>query len=384
MTTSGWSKCLGSLAMLGSLLLVGCASDEAAAPTGERFPTPPGFPEPPIPANNLWSEAKFQLGRHLFYDTRLSANQQGACASCHEPGRAFADGKPKGVGSTGEETPRNSQALVNIAWNSTLTWGNPLLLLLEDQLLIPIFGEHPIELGVVDKDAVLQRFTTDPLYQELFAKAYPGKKPGWTEVVGALATFVRGLVSADSPYDRYLAGDLTALPPEALRGMDLFFSEELECHHCHGGFNFTEATTKKGQPFGAALFQNNGLYNIGGTGAYPTGNGGVFEVTGNPADMGRFRAPTLRNISVTGPYMHDGSIATLDAVLDHYARGGRLVESGPYAGDGAQNPNKSGLVPGFSLSVQQRSDLLTFLHTLTDEAFLANPRFANPFAQPRP
>src|SRR5690606_15672993 len=159
--------------------------------------------------------------------------------------------------------------------------------------------------------------------------------------VRALASFVRTIVSFDSPYDRYLRGDNGALGPEQVRGMQLFFSERLECFHCHGGFNFTDSSTHANAvvtPFG---FHNNGLYNIGGTGAYPPDNTGLYDMTGERRGMGRFRAPTLRNVAVTAPYMHGGSIPTLSAVIDHYRRGGREITDGPYAGDGMRNPYKS-------------------------------------------
>jgi cytochrome c peroxidase len=373
-----------NLLLAGLVGLMGCASADPEPPAPSEFVVPAGFPAPPIPANNPWTEAKFQLGRHLFYDPQLSANQQQACAGCHVQALAFADGKPQAIGSTGEVHPRNSQTLVNIAWNSTLTWGHPTLTLLENQLPGPIFGTQPVELGVVDKASVLQRFVQDPRYQNLIADAYGTAPFGWDELIGALATFVRGLTSANSPYDRYVAGDKTALPAAAKRGMDLFFSEELECHHCHGGFNFSDATISAKSAFGAKLFQNNGLYNLAGSGAYPPRNGGIFEHTGNPDDMGRFRPPTLRNIIVSAPYMHDGSIATLGEVIDHYARGGRLLTDGPYAGDGAKSPYKSGLVGGFELTSQQKFDLLAFLYCLTDDEFLTTPRFASPFAPTQP
>jgi cytochrome c peroxidase len=163
--------------------------------------------------------------------------------------------------------------------------------------------------------------------------------------------------------------------------MTLFYSENLECHHCHGGFNFSEATIHAGSVFDSALFHNTGLYNLDGEGAYPANNTGIFEITGDPADMGRFRAPTLRNIAVTGPYMHDGSMDTLEAVLDHYAAGGRLIEDGPNAGDGRASPLKSGLVAGFSLTEDERADLVAFLESLTDETFLTDPALSDPYAE---
>jgi cytochrome c peroxidase len=127
-------------------------------------------------------------------------------------------------------------------------------------------------------------------------------------------------------------------------------------------------------------YHNTGLYNVDGKGAYPEPNTGVYSVTLDPEDMGKFKAPTLRNIAVTAPYMHDGSIATLSEVLDHYAAGGRTIAAGPNKGVGSKNPLKDPLVQGFELSKQQRADVIAFLESLTDEAFLTDPAFADPFA----
>ena len=131
--------------------------------------------------------------------------------------------------------------------------------------------------------------------------------------------------------------------------------------------------------FDAALFHNTGLYNVDGAGAYPADNTGLVENTGEPEDMGRFRPPTLRNVAVTAPFMHDGSMETLDEVIRHYERGGRVIASGPHAGDGRESPLKSGLVAGFSLTDQERADLIAFLEALTDEDFLTDPALSDPF-----
>ena len=163
--------------------------------------------------------------------------------------------------------------------------------------------------------------------------------------------------------------------------MGLFFSERLECFHCHGGFNFTDSTTHASATVESVGFHNNGLYNLNSSGAYPADNTGLYDMTGSIRDMGRFKAPTLRNIALTAPYMHDGSIATLGDVIDHYARGGRLIDAGELAGDGRLNPYKSEFVTGFDLSEQERSDLLAFLASLTDDSVLTNERWANPFEQ---
>lgn len=348
----------------------------------EEFTLPEGFPELRVPASNPITPEKRELGRYLFYETRLSGNGTQSCGSCHEQALAFTDGKTVGIGSTGEAHPRNAQGLANVGYASSLTWANPVLEDLETQILLPLFGDAPVEMAATD--ASLDLLASDPLYTDLFERAYPEEAEPihWDNVIGALATFSRTLVSGNSPFDQFAyQGNSEALSDSARRGLDLFFTERLECHHCHGGFNFAEATTTAHTTVDARFFHNTGLYNIDGDGAYPNNNTGVYEITGDPNDMGRFRPPSLRNVAVTAPYMHDGSRETLEDVLADYARGGRLTETGPYAGDGAESPLKSGLVPGFSLTEQETADVIAFLESLTDEQFLTDPALSDPFAE---
>ncbi|MDJ0700470.1 MAG: di-heme enzyme [Woeseiaceae bacterium] len=339
------------------------------------------LPRPIVPPENPMNEAKVELGRWLFYDTRLSVNQTTACATCHIQALAFTDGRPRSVGATGEFHPRSSMTLVNAAYASRLTWANPLLDKLEDQALTPLLGDNPIEMGMGGHEQrIVELLHSEPRYSKLLGKAFPTDADPHSvlNVVRSISAFVRTIISYDSPYDRYLAGDESAMTAAAERGMELFFSERLECFHCHGGFNFTDSTTHASTRVDSVGFHNTGLYNIDNTGAYPQDNTGLFDMTGERRDMGRFRAPTLRNIAVTAPYMHDGSAATLDDVIDHYQRGGRLLEDGPYPGDGRVSPFKSDFVRGFELSKAERDDLLAFLDALTDDNVLTNPRWADP------
>jgi cytochrome c peroxidase len=342
---------------------------------------PAGFPEPWVPDDNPMSAEKVELGRHLFFDARLSANGSQSCASCHDPALAFSDGLVTPQGSTGQVLARNSMALVNSGYSFPTTWANPQLETLEQQILVPLFAEFPVELGVSGhEDEVLDRLRDEPLYGPLFAAAYPELEDPYdfTRIRDAIACFVRTMISGDSPFDRFAQAD-GELSDAARRGMELFFSEAVECHHCHGGFNFSLSVKHAETAFEPRAFHNTGLYNVGGTGAYPTGNQGLYETTFDEADRGKFRAPTLRNVAVTGPYMHDGSIATLEEVLDTYAAGGRVIEDGPWAGDGRANPNKSGFVGGFTMTPQDRDDLLAFLESLTDDAYLVDPGLADPW-----
>ncbi|MCB9745596.1 MAG: di-heme enzyme [Alphaproteobacteria bacterium] len=329
------------------------------------------------------TRAKVELGRHLFFEPMLSENQTQSCGSCHLQELAWTDGLGQAEGSTGEVHPRGAMALAGVAYAATLTWANPVLRTLEDQALVPMFGETPVELGMAGKDAVLlDRLSQDALYDGLFDEAWPADEDPVTlsHVTQAIASYERALVSHDSPYDRLrYQGEWDALSESALRGMDLFFGERLECFHCHGGFNLSDSSNHEGTVFDETPFHNNGLYNIDGAGAYPPDNTGLFAITGVETDMGRFRAPSLRNVAVTAPYMHDGSIETLDEVLDHYAAGGRTIAEGPYAGDGSASPYKSAFVSGFVLTDAERVDLIAFLESLTDEVILADEALGDPF-----
>jgi len=329
------------------------------------------------------SVEKVELGRYLFHDRRLSGNETFSCASCHIQALAFADSLPRGVGSTGEVHPRGSMSLANVAYSPALTWGNPNMRRLEDQALVPLFGEDPVELGLAGLEGeVLDRIAGDPRYASMFAAAFPadGDPISWINITRAIASFERILISGRSPYDRAQRGEPSAISASARRGEELFFSERLECFHCHGGFNFTGTVDYAGRGFPEVEFHNTGLYNIGGRGAFPAPNAGLRDFTERPEDEGRFKAPTLRNIAVTAPYMHDGSIATLDGVIDHYMAGGRTIAEGPHSGVGSENPNRSEFVRGFRLDASEREDLLAFLHSLTDSSFLTDPRFSDPWA----
>ena len=382
-------RACGSL-LVGAAVLAGCGgggvsvNDTVQAPgAGQwRWELPAHFPVPKVPESNPMSEAKVDLGRHLFYDRRLSGNGTQSCASCHHQDKAFTDGLGTAIGSTGMAHPRGAQGLANVAYHATLTWANPSLVTLEKQMEVPLFGDDPVEMGVNDHNRaeVLARLHAEPVYAAKFAAAFPdaAQPVGWGQVIQAIASFQRTLLSGHSRYDQYLQGKAQLTVPET-RGMALFFGEKAECFHCHGSFNFNDQIVHAASRVVETPFHNTGLYNLGGTGAFPEHNRGVFELTALVKDMGAFRAPSLRNVEVTAPYMHDGSVATLEAVLDFYADGGRRIASGPYAGDGRLNPHKSELISLIDLNAQDKSDLVAFLKTLTDHDFLQNPRHSDPW-----
>jgi cytochrome c peroxidase len=368
--------------------VVGCDSEveiEDISTSDFEWNLPKGVYAPRVPESNPMTTQKVELGRYLFYEKRLSGNQTQSCASCHEQDKAFSDAKALGLGSTGEHHLRSPQQLTNVGYYTAYTWGNSALTTLEDQMNGPLMGDAPVEMGINDenRDEVLTRFSSDPFYNRLFEQAFPKVENPYQifYITQAIASFERTLISYNSPYDKYTRGDSKAMSASALRGKALFFSEKAECFHCHSGENFSDSTASEKSFFINQFFHNTGLYNIGGTGAFPEGNRGIYELSGKSSDMGKFRASILRNIAVTAPFMHDGSIETLREVVDFYAEGGRHTKSGEYAGDGRENPYLSPLIARISLSESERNDLVAFLEALSDEEFLTNTKFSNPFKQ---
>ena len=356
--------------------LVGCGRE-----TPYQWHLPPGFPQPRVPADNALTLEKVELGRRLFYDKRLSANGTQACASCHQQSHAFSEQAATATGSTGQKHHRNSMALVNVAYDATFTWAHSGINTIEQHVLLPLFGDQPVEMGAAGHEQeILARFREDAAYRELFARTFPhaSEQITFDNVAKAIASFVRTLISFDSPFDRYAYyGEDSALTEAQVRGMNLFMSERLECAHCHAGFNFSQFVTHESAAVAERAFHVTGLFpysekHISGA------DYGLFAVTGNVADKDRFKAPTLRNITRSAPYMHDGSLATLEDVIDFYAAGGRVLTDGPRAGDGRAHPNKNPFIKGFTLTAQEKQDLLDFLASLTDEKFLENPAYAAP------
>jgi cytochrome c peroxidase len=326
------------LLIAAATLFVAAACSVGGAPVGvpenARFDwqLPRGFPIPLTEPDNLQTPAKFALGRRLFYDRRLSANGTQSCGDCHQQSHAFSDGKPVAVGSTGQRHTRNAMTLTNAGYNASYTWDSTRVRSLEAQARVPMFNAHPIELGVAGHEQeIVARFRGN---DALFRAAFPGqRKPvSIRNMARALAAFERALISGHSPYDRLVYGDdENALSTSAWRGMRLFFTKRAGCSECHQGFNFASESRYAGHSKTNPVLVRNGL-------------------TG-----GAFRVPTLRNVELTAPYMHDGSIATLDEVIERYV-----------------------VVRKLSLDARDRADLAEFLRSLTDREFVANPRFAAP------
>jgi cytochrome c peroxidase len=302
------------------------------------------------------SDAKVALGRRLFFEPRLSITGHYSCASCHDPAHAFSDGRRVAIGATGEALPHNAMALVNVAYNISFGWAKPQVRSLEAQMLEPLLNEQPVELGMKGREAAVSAgLAGDPAYARDFAAAFPGEEAAvsFGNLVKAIAAFERTLICGDSPFDRYVfGGEHEALSAQAKRGMALFFSHRAGCASCHSGFNFSGNWRDTQGATGRASFAENG------TSQTP------------------MRVPTLRNVALTAPYMHDGRFATLAAVLGHYSAIGARV-AGAVAGGPRQRYDAR--LPRNAFTAAERSELESFLDSLTDESFVK--RFA-PVATP--
>ncbi len=305
---------------------------------------PSYFPTLPVPSDNPQTPAKIALGRQLFYDARLSADNTISCSSCHQQQFAFSNaGNKVSTGIRGQRGSRNAPSLGNVAWRKSYFWegGSPTL---ELQAMGPITAHD--EMGM-EPSVLTKKLSSIAGYAGQF-KAVFSDGVTMLNVTKAISAFTRTLVTADSPYDRYRAGDLEAMSPAALRGMELFLGEKGDCFHCHGGFNFTDEA----------------LHNTGVN--LENKDIGLARLTGKKTDEGKFKTPTLRNVALSKTYMHDGSIPTLEAVLEHYNSGGK------------DNDNVDVLMRPLYLTKPEISDLIAFLNALTDKNFTTDSNFSRP------
>jgi cytochrome c peroxidase len=325
------------------------------------------------------NKSQIELGRYLFYDRRLSANQTRSCGTCHNPQFAFTDGYKRSLGAFADLHQRNTQALFNLSYLKYFTAADSTIHSPLQQMKKPLFNEHAIEMGAKGHELeILDRIISDNRYLNLFVKA--GYKVDWEHIKTAISQFEESLVSFNSPNDKYVAGDSNALSASQKKGKQLFFSASLKCASCHGGKNFS--TPNMVQANGdTAYYFNIGLYNIDNNGAYPAYDQGLMEQTKMKGDMGKFRVPTLRNLAYTAPYFHDGSTASLQDVLLHYANGGRVIADGINKGNGKLNPFKHSFIKGFNISEKEKLNLIEFLLSLSDSSFIKNPDYQNPFTE---
>jgi cytochrome c peroxidase len=365
------------------LLLAGLVACSSGEWDHRAFPIPDHFPDPIVPADNPVTAAKVELGRHLFHDFRLSVNGKRSCGICHEAKKGWTDGFVRSVGATGHVAPRNSLSLGNVMWREALTWSNVHAGGLESQIDIPWRGTDPVEMGMDGQEALLvERVDAAGLYGELWQAAMGDAPVTFASAGQAIAAYQRTIIGGDSAYDAYLAGADDALTAAQERGRALFFGERMGCGQCHGGVFLDQPTTPEAGAPARHGYANVGLYNIDGEGGYPPGSEGLMEHTGEPSDEGVFRVPSLRNVSHTGPWVHDGTVLDLGDLLDAYARGGRNVQSGQYPGDGALNPHRSPLLAGFAMSAEDRADVLAFFEALTEPSLLVpGERLRNPFCE---
>jgi cytochrome c peroxidase len=334
-----------ALASFAAVALGSLASGATGTEARYAWQLPAGFPEPAVPRDNPMSVEKVRLGRTLFFDPALSSSGAISCSSCHDPPRAFTDGLARSRTASGELLAHNAPTLVNAAYGASFGWETPEIRTLEQQMHRPLFSEHPVEMGLAGREReVVAQLESDADYRALFDAAFSAESRPVSidNLVRAIASYERSLIHGDSPFDRYVfRGEHTAVGNAAKRGLALFYSPRLGCANCHSGFNFTGTWNEAArEPAPPAMARN-----------------GVAQ---RP-----MRVPTLRNIALTGPYMHDGRLGSLAAVIDHYEHAG-------------QHRADDRRLRSFTLNATERVDLLAFLESLSDAQFTADAAAGRP------
>ncbi|MEX0812107.1 MAG: cytochrome c peroxidase [Chitinophagales bacterium] len=315
-----------------TLLLTACKKESGEEKDFPFVPDyPAGFPEIKSPKNNQLTVMRVELGRQLFLDKRLSRDSSVACVSCHLPEKALTDGLALSEGVEGRKGIRNAPTLFNIGYHPYFfkDGGVPTL---EAQVISPVEDENEMDFSI---PGAVDRLKGDANYAALAEKAYERPFDAFV-LTRAIAAFERTLLSGNSKFDQVTANDTSALNESEKRGLKLFFSEKTQCSTCHSGFDFTDYS-----------FRNNGLY-----AEYP--DKGRERISINPDDNGKFKVPSLRNVEHTAPYMFDGSLSTLEEVVEHYASGGK------------GHPNQDELINGFEINTEEKQDLINFLKALSD------------------
>ena len=317
-----------------TLLFISCGKERANQNQFFQLDIPQGFPDPIIPEDNQLTYERIELGKRLFYDQILSKDGTISCESCHKQEFAFADNVTISAGVEGRFGFRNSMSLANMAYQDALMreGGVPTL---EMQVLVPIQDHNEMDFNIL---SVVEKLNLDSTYIDASIRAY-NRIPDAFVITRALASFQRTMLSGDSDYDRNL------LDEKEENGKELFFSDELACSSCHGTFLFSNLT-----------IENNGLYEV-----YE--DSGKYRLTNLQEDIGKFKVPSLRNIEITAPYMHNGSLSNLEEVIEHYASGGK------------NHFNKSELITGFDITDDEKDNLIRFLKSLTDNNFTNNSFF---------
>jgi cytochrome c peroxidase len=294
-----------------------------------KYARPTAIPAPP---DNLPTPAREALGKMLFFDPRLSGSNSISCASCHNPGFSWGDGLPRAIGTGMKTLGRRTPTLLNLAWSESQFWDGRADTL-EEQALGPIQAPGEMNLSL---DKMVAKLSALPGYRELFARAYPDLPISASTIARALATFERQIVSGTAPFDRWASGDERAMPEAAQRGFALF-NTKAKCATCHSGWRFTDDS----------------FHDIGVTGT-DQGRGNILP--GIEAMQHAFKTPTLRNVALRGPYMHDGSVATLEDVVEMYDKGGLV-----------KRPSLSADIKPLLLTSEEKKDLLALLRALTSK-----------------
>ena len=326
------------------LFLFSCQEEDAIMPLYQPalMELPAHFPSIEFPPENAFSYSRWKLGKALFYDPILSRDSTLSCASCHLQEAAFSDVKALSIGVDDRMGTRNTPSLANVAYHPYFTKQGGVSTL-EKQILIPIQEHNEFDFNIV---LISERLNQSPSYISQSMEAYD-RIPDHFVITRAIATFERSLLSANSLYDQYYyEGQEDLFSESQIRGMDLFFSERTNCSNCHSGVHLTSFE-----------FENNGLYE-----EYE--DIGRFRITQDSIDLAKFKIPSLRNVALTAPYMHDGSMETLKEVVSHYTNGGK------------NHPNKNAAIRPLNLTATEQDDLIQFLHALTDESFVNNQLFA--------
>ncbi len=359
-------------ALLAACLANSCDSQSKPATPLSDFSAPFVFGRFETPADNPLTQESVELGRRLFYDPRLSASGKVSCSTCHIQHLAFTDGRATSLVMPGKPLAFNSMSLANLMWGPQHFFWNGRAATLEEQALIPIQQENEM---AQDLEGLVDDLSQDATYRKMFGKAYG--KVSASAIARALASFERTLISSHSRYDQFLRGEVALTPQEEL-GRKLFMAHPdvkvslrgANCIDCHSQFVTSGFSARYDG------FSNNGLDDEEHL------QPGLQTSTGNPAHRGMFKVPSLRNIALTGPYMHDGRFKTLEDVLDHYDSG--IKSSSTLSSLIVEANNRSGETGGpisLHLTATEKAAIIAFLSTLTDQEFVTAERFSDPFAR---
>lgn len=333
----------GLLALFGLSFLSSCLQDQTLPDMAGYWTVPDGFPAPAYTfLQHRRDQAVFELGRKLFYDPVLSIDSTISCAGCHLQAHAFSDTTALSQGVRGRKGLRNSPPLFNLAWHPHFMWDGGINHL-DIMPVAPITDSAEMAIPL---KKLLNRLQSNPVYNQAFKDVWSSDSITDQQLLWSLGQFMAALISADSPYDRYRLGDLQAINAAQIRGMEIFTQH---CASCHTPTLFTHYA-----------FAHNGTYS-------PGGDPGRARITQEDSDVGKFKVPSLRNIALTGPYMHDGRFRTLSEVVEHYHTG---IRTNPDVDDRLKG--------GIPLTAQQKNDLIAFLHALTDQTFIQNKAFGPP------